>query len=74
MNKNGGGRVLVIDSVIPPGSEPGYVKLLDIEMLIIGERGCTRADIADIFGRARLKLTHVLPTKNPLSIVEGVPI
>ena len=70
MNKNG--RVLVVDSVIPPGNEPGYVKLLDIEMLIIGGRERTKADFADIFRKSRLKLTRVLPTKGPLSIVEGV--
>ena len=70
MNKNG--RVLVADSVIPPGNEPGYVKLLDIEMLIIGGRERTKADFADIFRKSRLKLTRVLPTKSPLSIVEGV--
>ena len=52
MNKNG--RVLVVDSVIPPGNEPGYVKLLDIEMLIIGGRERTKADFADIFRKARL--------------------
>ena len=40
MNKNG--RVLVVDSVVPPGNEPGYVKLLDIEMLIIGGRERTK--------------------------------
>jgi predicted transcriptional regulator len=70
MNKNG--RVLVVDSVIPPGHEPGYVKLLDIEMLIIGGRERTKADFADIFRKSRLKLTRVLATKSPLSIVEGV--
>ena len=71
MNKNG--RILVIDSVIPPGNAPGYVKLLDIEMLIIGGRERTKADFAEIFRTARLKLTRVVPTASPLSIVEGVP-
>lgn len=71
MNKNG--RILVVDSVIPPGNEPGYVKLLDIEMLIIGGRERTKANFADIFRRARLKLTRVVPTTSPLSIVEGAP-
>jgi hypothetical protein len=70
---NEDGRILVVDSVIPPGNEPGYVKLLDIEMLIIGGRERTKADFAELFRRARLKLTRVVPTKSPLSIVEGVP-
>ena len=42
-------------------------------MLIIGGRERTKADFADIFRKARLKLTRVLPTTSPLSIVEGVP-
>lgn len=70
MNKNG--RVLVVDSVIPPGNDPGYVKLLDIEMLVIGGRERTKADFAEIFRKSGLKLTRVLATKSPLSIVEGV--
>ena len=70
MNKNG--RVLVVDSVIPPGNDPGYVKLLDIEMLVIGGRERTKADFAEIFHKSGLKLTRVLATKSPLSIVEGV--
>jgi hypothetical protein len=65
-------RLLVVDSVIPPGNEPGYVKLLDIEMLIIGGRERTKADFAAIFREAGLKLTRVIATKSPLSIVEGV--
>ncbi|MGH6789338.1 MAG: methyltransferase [Pseudolabrys sp.] len=70
MNKNS--RLLVVDSIIPPGNDPGYVKLLDIEMLIIGGRERTKADFAEIFRKAGLKLTRVFPTKGPLSIVEGV--
>ena len=65
-------RLLVIDSVIPPGNESGYGKLLDIEMLIIGGRERTKADFAAVFRRAGLKLTRVIATKSPLSIVESV--
>jgi hypothetical protein len=69
MNKNG--RVLVVDSVVPPGNAPGYVKLLDIEMLVIGGRERTKADFSSIFRRSGLKLTRVIATKSPLSIIEG---
>ena len=65
-------RLLVVDSVISPGNEPGYVKLLDIEMLIIGGRERTNADFAAIFRKAGLMLTRVLPTKSRLSIVEDI--
>ena len=66
------GKVLVVDNVIPPGNSPGWGKLLDIQMLIIGGRERTKKEFAEIFAEAGLKLTRVIPTKCPLSIVEAV--
>jgi hypothetical protein len=66
------GKVLVVDVVIQPGNDPGWGKLLDIEMLIIGGRERTKKEFAALFNEAELKLTRVVPTKCPLSIVEGV--
>lgn len=66
------GKVLVVDHVIPPGNDPGWGKLVDIQMLIIGGRERTKKEFAAMFAAARLKLTRVVPTKCPLSIVEGV--
>ena len=70
MNENG--KVLVVDNVISPGNEPSWGKLLDIQMLIIGGRERTKEEFAALFSAAGLKLTRVIPTKCPLSIVEGV--
>jgi hypothetical protein len=70
MNKKG--RVLVVDNVIPPGNDPNWGKLLDIQMLIIGGRERTKKEFAAMFAQAGLKMTRVVPTKCPLSIVEGV--
>ena len=66
------GRVLVIDAVIPPGNDPDRGKLLDMQMLIIGGRERTKQEFATLFRNAGLKLARVVPTKCPLSIVEGV--
>jgi hypothetical protein len=41
-------------------------------MLIIGGRERTKKEFAALFAEAGLKLTRVVPTKGPLSIVEGV--
>ena len=70
MNKKG--RVLVVDNVIPPGNDPNWGKLLDIQMLIIGGRERTKKEFAAMFKQAGLKMTRIVPTKSPLSIVEGV--
>lgn len=66
------GKVLVVDNVIAPGNDPSWGKLLDIQMLIIGGRERTKKEFASMFAEAGLKLTRVVPTKGPLSIVEGV--
>jgi hypothetical protein len=70
MNKKG--RVLVVDNVIPPGNDPSWGKLLDIQMLIIGGRERTKKEFAAMFKQAGLKMTRIVPTKCALSIVEGV--
>ena len=65
------GRVLVVDSVIPPGNGPNWGKLLDIQMFIIGGRERTKQEFVNVFKEAGLRLTRVVPTNCPLSIVEG---
>jgi len=69
---NGKGRALVVDSVILPGNGPDRRKLIDMQMLIMGGRERTKREFATVFKKAGLKLTRVVPTKCPLSIVEGV--
>jgi hypothetical protein len=66
------GKVLVIEAVIGPGNAPDRGKLLDMQMLLIGGRERTKKEFATVFRQAGLKLTRVVPTKCPLSIVEGV--
>ena len=67
------GRVLVVDAVIPPGNDPHWGKLLDINMLVgPGGRERTRSDFEQLFARAGLKVRKIIPTASPLSIVEGV--
>lgn len=66
------GRVLVVDNVIPPGNDPSWGKLLDIQMLIIGGRERTKKEFAAMFAEAGLKMTRIVPTKSAVSIVEGV--
>ena len=70
MNENG--RVLVADSVISPGNGPDRGKLIDMQMLIMGGRERTKEEFAALFRDAGLRLTQVVSTKCPLSIVEGV--
>jgi hypothetical protein len=68
-----GGRVLVLDNVIPPGNGPHWGKMLDMNMLVLTPgRERTEAEFRELFASAGLRLTRVVPTACPLSVVEGV--
>jgi hypothetical protein len=68
------GKVLIVDPVVPPGNVPHYGKLLDLEMLVLTPRGRerTKAEFARLLRSAGLRLSRVIPTGSPMSIVEAV--
>ena len=68
-----GGRLLVVEMVIPEGDAPSPGKFLDLEMLLFMrsfER--TEAEYRDLLARAGFELTRVVPTPSPYSVIEGV--
>jgi SAM-dependent methyltransferase len=68
-----GGKVLVAETIVPPGNEPHSIKLSDLNMLAVtGGMERTREQYARLFARAGLRLARVIPTRSPLSILEGV--
>jgi SAM-dependent methyltransferase len=67
-----GGRVLVVETVIPAGNEPCFGKWLDLMMLVVGGRERTREQYGDLFSAAGLRLTRVVPTAHEVSVIEGV--
>lgn len=68
---NPGGKVLVVEMVIPPGGEPSFGKWLDLMMLLVDGRERTQAEYDQLFCAAGLKLNRVIPTASDVSIVEG---
>ena len=70
MSENG--RVLVIEMVIPQGSEPSPSKALDILMLVMeGGKERTKEEYAELLKAAGLALTAIIPTNSPYSVIEG---
>jgi SAM-dependent methyltransferase len=67
------GKVLIVDPVVPPGNIPHYGKLLDLEMLVLTPRGRerTKTEFAKLLRGAGFRLSRVVATEGPLSIVEG---
>jgi len=69
---NPGGRVLLVETVIPPMNEPCFGKWLDLMMLIVGGRERTEEQYRRLLPRAGLKLNRIIPTAHEISIVEAV--
>jgi predicted transcriptional regulator/cyclopropane fatty-acyl-phospholipid synthase-like methyltransferase len=69
-----GGKVLIVDAVIPSGNATHFGKLLDLEMLALTPRGRerTQAEFRELLRRSGFKLRRVIPTETHLSLVEGV--
>jgi hypothetical protein len=66
-------RVLIVESVVPEGVGPHYSKLLDLEMLVSpGGVERTPEEYAALLAEAGLRLTRILPTRSPFSIIEAV--
>lgn len=70
-----GGRVLVVEMVLPDDHTPSFGKLFDIEMLTQSDDGRdrTEGEFRELFARAGLRLTRVVDTTTPVSVIEGVP-
>jgi hypothetical protein len=69
-----GGRVLVIEMLLPPGNDPSPARAFDVLMLLAQPKGArirTEEDFRDLFTAAELRLTRVIPTASPNSILEG---
>jgi hypothetical protein len=65
-------RILVVDAVVPPGNHAHPSKVMDILMMLLVEgRERTEQEFLELFQRAGLKLTKIVPTPSVLSIVEG---
>ncbi|TMR10221.1 methyltransferase, partial [Nonomuraea zeae] len=69
-----GGRILVVDAVVPRGNAPHQAKTLDLLLMsaLVGKER-TEADFARLFAAAGLRLSRTIPTDTMLSIAEAEP-
>ncbi len=65
-------RILVIDRIIPPGNEPMFGKIMDLNMLVmLGGVERTEGEFRSLFERSGFCLTRILPTEAEVSVIEG---
>lgn len=71
---NSSGRLLLVEMVLPDGDTPHPGKMLDIVMLTVpGGEERTESQYSALLDQAGFRLTQVIPTASPVSIVEAVP-
>jgi hypothetical protein len=67
-------RLVLVERVVAPGNGPSEAKLFDINMLMV-LGGCerTEAEYKNLLGAAGFRMTDVIPTCSPLSLIKAVP-
>ncbi len=72
----GKGKLLLVEMIVPLGNGPAVGKLLDLEMLVMtpGGRERTEAEYRALLGKAGYRLTRIVPTPGPVSILEGAAV
>jgi SAM-dependent methyltransferase len=70
---NPGGRVVVVDAVIPPGNDPHPAKFGDLNMLVMthGGKERTEEEFRTLFQQAGFQLTNIVPTRALVCCIEG---
>jgi O-methyltransferase domain len=69
------GKVLLAETLVPPGDEPNQIKAVDVIMLAVtGGLERTEAQYASLFDAAGLRLERVIQTRGPIAILEATPI
>jgi len=68
------GRVLIVDMIVPETNSPSFSKLLDLNMMVMtGGRERTKAEFHALLNAADYRVTRIIPTMAPQSIVEAMP-
>ena len=69
------GRLLLIETVVPPGNDPSPSKLFDMFMMALPdglER--TEAQFRALLDASGFALTEITPTESPVSVIEARPV
>lgn len=70
-----GGKLLVIDSVVPADANYDPSKVMDLMMMLFsGGKERTEKEFSALFAASGWRLNGIIPTASPLSIIEGVPV
>ncbi len=67
-----GDKVLLVEMVVTPPNVPHPAKMLDLVMLTVpGGRERTQEEYQALLAKAGLRLTRIIPTASPVSVIEA---
>lgn len=70
-----GSKLLLIETMIPPGNESALGKLTDLNMLVLtGGLERTKSEFETLFKQTGFNLTNIIPTSSPMNILEAAPV
>jgi SAM-dependent methyltransferase len=69
-----GGKILVVEIVVPAGNDPSFAKWMDLMMVTYGGKERSEKQYRQLFAQAGFELTRIVPTRAVISLIEGVPV
>jgi hypothetical protein len=67
-----GGKLILIEAVVPADNEPHFGKFIDLNMLVMtGGRERTAEEYRTLLEAAGFKVTRIVPTESPMSVIEA---
>lgn len=69
-----GGKLIVVDAIVPTGREFSPAKIMDLTMMLFsGGKERTEEEFRTLLEASDWKLNRIIPTNSQLSVIEGVP-
>lgn len=70
-----GGRVILIETIVPSGEQRSFANLFDLNMLVMtGGRERDEKEFGELFARAGFRLARTVPLALEMHIIEGEPV
>jgi O-methyltransferase domain/Dimerisation domain len=69
------GRLLIVEQVLGSANQPDPARFSDLNMLVmLGGRERTAAEFQALFDEAKFRLSQIVPTASPYSVIEARPV
>ena len=66
------GKLILVEAVVPSGSDFHFSKFMDLNMQVMtGGREHTEEEFRKLYEASGFRLTRIVPTESPFSVIEG---